>query len=311
MRFNSVKGGDFTSGAKAVTRNFDAFLDTSVKSAPDFTKISLAAQKGRSVERQAAKKAAGGVKLADIRADSKEKIYDIAYNSDKKVADIKRPAQRMAGIVGGLGALSGYALMAKNAKEEREADERMEALYDQRTKKMTAAIEASKPEPFVPGTYEGAPYKPLPSSEDPAPSSNNDVGSVVEQPMAKSLYNHYIGKGLSRNQSLGLVINAQRESSFSPTVLGDGGHSQGLYQWNGPRRKQMRTSLGKNWGDWRSQANYALNEPGMESIMDTYLNTKWNSPQEAGAYFTRKWERPAHPDDDINRQNGFLSTYDF
>ena len=267
MRFNSVKGGDFTSSAKAVTRNFDAFLDTSVKTATDFTKISLAAQKGRSVERQATKKAAGGVDLANIRADSKEKIYDIAYKSDKKVADIKRPAQRMAGIVGGLGALSGYAIMAKNANEEREADERMDALYSQRTKEMTAAIEASKPEPFVPGSYEGTPYTPLPTpptqgtpstpSTPGTPSTPTGSQSIEDYPRqsftqpqlkqllmdqgmpdADAIIGAAVGMGESHGESWRLNPNTDHE------------YSLGLWQHNRDTGEDRRDFYGiKNWSE--------------------------------------------------------------
>ena len=263
MRFNSVKGGDFTSGAKAVTRNFDAFLDTSVKSAPDFTKISLAAQKGRSVERQAAKKAAGGVKLADIRADSKEKIYDIAYKSDKKVADIKRPAQRMAGIVGGLGALSGAYVMSKNAKEEREADERMEALYDQRTKAQTAAIKASQSEPYVPGTYEGTPYTPLPTapsnSSDTSTSSSSSTSSqsiasyerqTFTQPQMKQLL---IDQGMDEtNATIGAAVGMGESSGQSWRLNPNTDHeySLGLWQHNRDTGEDRRDFYGiKDWSE--------------------------------------------------------------
>ena len=190
MRFNSVKSSDYSTSAKAVTRNMDAIFDASIKSRPDFTKISTAAQKGRSAERQAVAKAEGTVDLAGIKADALNDRNKILYDADKKVADIKKPAQRMAGVVGGLGALSSFAIMAKNNKEDDEAAERMEALYAARTKEMSAAINASKPEPYKPGSYEGTPYTPLPS----APSSSSSQASSVSSatPSRKAAFNEIL-----------------------------------------------------------------------------------------------------------------------
>ena len=183
MRFNSVKSSDYSTSAKAVTRNMDAIFDASIKSRPDFTKISTAAQKGRSAERQAVAKAEGTVDLASIKADALNDRNKILYDADKKIADIKKPAQRMAGVVGGLGALSSYAIMAKNNKEDDEAAERMETLYAARTKKMTDAIKASAPEPLKPGSFEGTPYTPLPSAP---PSSGTPSSSTQSQPVSSA-----------------------------------------------------------------------------------------------------------------------------
>ena len=43
----------------------------------------------------------------------------------------------------------------------------------------------------------------------------------------------------------------------------------------------------------------------------TFLNTTWNSPQEAASYWTRKWERPAHPDADVVKNNNFIAGYTY
>ena len=45
-------------------------------------------------------------------------------DTKKEIADIKRPAKRMAGIVGGLGAIAGgYVMMEGNKRDKAERDE--------------------------------------------------------------------------------------------------------------------------------------------------------------------------------------------
>ena len=122
MRFNSVKGGDYSSGARAVNRNSDAAFDASRKSGFNFTKISKAAQSARETRRRAAIK---GEKLKDItqiKADTLVKGTQLKVDTDNAVNDKLRPAKRMAGIVAGLGAASTGIINlneAKAAKVER------------------------------------------------------------------------------------------------------------------------------------------------------------------------------------------------
>ena len=103
MRFNSVKGSDFSSGARAVNRNSDAAFDASRRSSFDFTGVSMAAQQGRSKIRQAADSAKGKRDIGEIKNKAAKDVAKISEKTADKVKDIKRPAQRMAGIVGGLG----------------------------------------------------------------------------------------------------------------------------------------------------------------------------------------------------------------
>lgn len=292
MRFNSVKGGNFTSGAKAVNRNMDAFLDASIKSRPDFTKISTASMKGRSAERQAAAKAEGIVDLANINADADIKVDKIRAKADKSVAGIKRPAQRMAGVVGGLGALSSYAIMAKNNREDDEAAERMETLYAARTKEMTAAIEASKPEPYVPGTYEGTPYTPLPVTPSSSSSSGTPSSSTQSQPVSSAKGQTFtqsqmkqllidqgmddhnatigaaVGMGESSGQSWRLNPNTDHEYSLGlwqhNRDTGEDRHAfYGIKDWselkdpvtNARATYRLWKRAGGSWGDWGAYTN--------------------------------------------------------
>lgn len=265
MRFNSVKSGNFTSAAKGVARNADAFLDASIKSTPDFTKISTASMKGRSAERQANQKAKGEKKLANIKADGVLDVTKIFDKADKKAASIKRPAQRMAGAVAGLGALGSYALMAKNNREDDEAAERMEALYAQRTKQMTTAIEASKPEPYVPGSYQGTPYTPLPTSPS---SSGGSTTAPTSQPLSSSsgptftqsqMKQLLLDQGMDEhNATIGAAVGMGESTGRSGVLNSNNEYSLGLWQHNRDTGEDRHSFYGiKDWSELKDPATNA------------------------------------------------------
>ena len=97
--------------------------------------------------------------------------------------------------------------------------------------------------------------------------------------------------GMSQIHAMGLLVNMIRESSLMTTNPGDGGTSDGLFQWHAGRLTKAREALGGNWDNWKAQISYALQEsgePGQE-----YLQQQFSSPQEAADWWMLKWERPA------------------
>jgi len=263
MQFNSVKGKDFTSGAKAVANESDQIFKDSLESAPDFTKISKTAIASRSTERQANEKAQGLRKAASIQADGLVDLTKVRTDAKKDVAAIKRPAKRMAGVVGALGALSGYAIMSKNAKEDKEANARMEALYEARTAKITESIKASNTEPFVPGTYESTPYKPLdpsaPTQNTPPPSSSTSSSPIssrkVSQPEMKQLL---LDQGMDDyNATIGAAVGMGESSGNSGALNSKGEHSLGLWQHNRDTGEDRRSLYGIS--DWSELSDPVTN----------------------------------------------------
>ena len=115
----SRRVGNYATSANAVIRSSDQIFDAAMSAKPDFTKISKEAIKGRSLERRAVTKAEGEVASAGLEAFTKAKRTQNAADTAKEINDIKRPARRMAGVVAGLGAISGAALMHKNMKEDK------------------------------------------------------------------------------------------------------------------------------------------------------------------------------------------------
>ena len=137
MRFNSVRTGNYAQSAQSVIRASDQIFDAAMSGKPDFTKISKEAIKGRSVERQAVTKAEGNVAAAGLNAFTDVKRTKNAVEAEKEIANIKRPAKRMAGIVGGLGAIAtGYATMQGNKKDKAERlalKAEQQAIFDKQT----------------------------------------------------------------------------------------------------------------------------------------------------------------------------------
>ena len=124
MQFNSIKNSSFSGLAKSVNRATDTVFKAARDSAVDNTKIANEAIKGRSTERRAAMKAEADVAKAGFLASKKVYMTEKDIETDKAIRDIKRPAKRMAGIVGGLGALAGgFVSMEQGKKDKAERDE--------------------------------------------------------------------------------------------------------------------------------------------------------------------------------------------
>ena len=133
----SRRTGNYSTSAKAVIRASDQIFDAAMSGKPDFTKISKEAIKGRSMERRAVTKAEADVASAGLAAFTKAKRTQNAADTAKEINDIKRPARRMAGVVAGLGAISGAALMHKNLKEDKAERASFRAEQDAITQKTT------------------------------------------------------------------------------------------------------------------------------------------------------------------------------
>lgn len=110
--------------------------------------------------------------------------------------------------------------------------------------------------------------------------------------------------GMSQIHALGLLVNAIRESSLKTTNPGDGGLSDGLFQWHRDRLTRAKEYLGDSWDDWRAQIQYAIEEPGEPG--QEYLQTQFSSPQEAADWWMNRWERPLHPERDSKRHTEIL-----
>jgi len=87
-----------------------------------------------------------------------------------------------------------------------------------------------------------------------------------------------------------MLANIEEESGFYSDVIGDYGTSGGLFQHHDDRFSGL-SNYSPGWKkDWKSQIDYALQEP----LTSTYLNTNFSDPQDASEWFTINWENPSY-----------------
>lgn len=135
-----------------------------------------------------------------------------------------------------------------------------------------------------------------------------DFASRPVRQRGEYLYN-YMTKDLKMSDvhAMGLLANAMRESTFTTTIAGDGGLSNGMFQWHKTRLDSAKRALGSSWDDPRAQIRYALEEPGEPG--QEYLRTQFSSPQEAADWWAKYWERPADLERDSRVHNGFITRW--
>ena len=180
----SRRVGNYASSANAVIRNSDAIFDAAMSGKPDFTKISKEAIKGRSLERRAVTKAEADVASAGLEAFTRTNLTRMREDTKKEIADIKRPAKRMAGVVGGLGAIAGgYVMMEGNKKDKAERAElktyrdEIEAKQDLRDAERQKRTDAVLAKLNNMGSGGSDTFNPKPST--PAPSGAGSTNSTV------------------------------------------------------------------------------------------------------------------------------------
>lgn len=148
--FNNVRGGNYGLVGQAITKANQQIQNVNVETAPDYSKIANESIKGRSRERQAAIKAEADVHKVGLDAVAYKNIKQLEADTDKAVTDIKRPAKRMAGIVGAAGTLAGAFVLKKGADEDKEARLKREAETKSFRDKILGAYNNSAPEPWTP-----------------------------------------------------------------------------------------------------------------------------------------------------------------
>ena len=183
MKFNSVKRGDYSSLAKSVNRSTDQIFAAARETAVDNTAIAKEAIKGRSLERRAAMKAEGEVARAGLKAVSKTKMYGMKADAIEKEGKQKGKKARMAGVLGGLGALAGGYVLGQGRKADQKAADERDARFDSIIERTEAAFEASnnntrgeRPKPPVMEQPELLPY---PSGSGGSSSTDTSSSSSV------------------------------------------------------------------------------------------------------------------------------------
>jgi hypothetical protein len=134
--------------------------------------------------------------------------------------------------------------------------------------------------------------------------------SSKQQVSPKVLADHLFGRGLDKNSVLGMIANAQGESSFMPGVwiASDAGKGQGggLFGFHDPVNGRgeftnMVNYCGKGWQtNWQGQLDYAIRASGIPK-------TGFKSSAAAAEWFVVNYERPKYPKEAIKRRVAFAN----
>lgn len=118
-------------------------------------------------------------------------------------------------------------------------------------------------------------------------------------------------RGFTKEQAAGAVANLHQESRLDPYAVGDGGQAKGIAQWHAPRQAEFKKRYGHAIDDRSVGADRLLREQvdfivfemtaGTEQAAGRkFLATK--SAAEAGAVFSKDYERPAAVQTEANNR---------
>ena len=331
MQFNYGNSANYLAGGAGVANTYIDTYETSQETGTDVNKLVQAESKKRNQQRVNAIDQVTTVGDTAVDIQTGMKITDMDAKLKKDIAKIQKPA-KMAGALAATVNLGNTGLMLHQDMKlnQKEAAERKEWRAEQTriAKEGQAMTKADneKTDAMLKRILESSGYSMDADGMPVMNTTNTPSGSIpINNPVStvkpitpsggtidrKDVY-QYITKdlGLSHNKAYGLMANIDRESSFIPNIRsGDDQGPGGLFQWKGVRQTPTVAKL-VNSGDWKGQIKYAINEPG-EPSMQTFLNTTWKSPQDAAAHITRKFERPANPDNDILKNNQFIAGYNY
>lgn len=105
--------------------------------------------------------------------------------------------------------------------------------------------------------------------------------------------NFFREKGLTPEQSAGILGNLYQESQLDPNAVGDNGASYGIAQWQGSRRKELEKQ--PNWNSVDGQLNFIWKELlSTERKAFNYLKNTF-TPRDSALTFSYYYERPSTP----------------
>ena len=323
MRFN-IRKSNYSRAGKAAADEVVNIHAAARRNSPDYGKMVQQAANIRSAVKRAGISAAADVSVAGINAAAK-------VEKDKIVGKAKRglkKAKRKAGALGVAGSMFNQAGTLLGEKRDRREVGSEDSFYDSLTEKndskladLRKQLEDLKPPSATDSTQTSNTSSSTSTKTGESTSSGTATSAgtgALTTGFRSEVYSYLTkDKGLDQNQALGLMANIDRESSFRINPQGgDGGNSFGMFQWNNSygRSDIMKQNV-SNWQtNWKGQIDHALSGnqlPEYNSVTSQYLNTKFNSPQEASEFWLRNWERPAHVDRDIQTNNSFLQGYNF
>lgn len=119
----------------------------------------------------------------------------------------------------------------------------------------------------------------------------------LQQDRARAVVDGLIARGLPPTVAIGLAANAIAESGANPaTPAGDGGRSDGLFQWNGPRREAFRARFGRDpsQATLDQQLDFAVDELRTTEARAGGAILAATTPEEAARLASTLYLRPAN-----------------
>lgn len=112
----------------------------------------------------------------------------------------------------------------------------------------------------------------------------------------KTVYDYFVGQGLSPEAAAGFVGNFMQESGINPADdTGDDGTSGGIAQWHSERWQALKdyaSSQGTDWRDLLTQLNFVMHEL-RTTEREAYLRLlQAETPEEAARIISKYFERP-------------------
>lgn len=153
----------------------------------------------------------------------------------------------------------------------------------------------SVPKTFIPGTDAG-------EVGGAAPSNLAEHAEITVKKLQ--------ALGLSFEKAAGITANIQRESSFDPKAVGDGGKAFGLAQWHPDRQEDFKKMFGIKMQDSNTdqQLQFLVEELRNKEKKAGAALDKTKTPFEAGSVFSKTFERPLDPTGKEAKLRGDLAT---
>ncbi len=148
--FGNVRGGNYGRVGQALARQQKDLHDVNMAASPDYGKIARESIKGRSRERQAVTQSEAKVHRVGLDAAAFKEKEGILSDAEARVEEIKKPARRMAGIVGAAGELAGAWILKQGIDADKELQEKRDAATAEFRRRTIEALNNSTPPPATP-----------------------------------------------------------------------------------------------------------------------------------------------------------------
>ena len=147
------------------------------------------------------------------------------------------------------------------------------------------------------------------SEENPYPNRNSN--SYIDTSDAKLfICKSFKNKNYSDTGTAAVLTNMYYESSFNPTVTGDGDTSYGLCQWHASRYDNLKSSYPTNYHTPEAQFDYLIYEleNGYSSLNSSLLEGN-KSAEDLTYDFCATFEVPANTESSCNNRKSKSSEY--